>query len=616
MTDHHELSEQELDTGDDRIIGIALKWSIIVMFAVAILAAGLYFLLKKDAPEEILIERDPIAAPDVLVQEQAARPEVQFTDITKAAGIDFVHTSGAVGEKLLPETMGGGLAFFDADDDGDQDLLLVNSKTWDHNSPPETAPRLGFYRNDGQGKFQSAGSEMGLDAVVYGMGSAIGDVDNDGDSDIFITALGSNILYRNDGGKFTDITATAGVGGGETEWSSSAGFFDADNDGDLDLFVCNYIQWSREVDLELAFSINGRDRAYGPPKLYQGTFNRLYRNAGDGTFEDVSEAAGIQIVNPATGKPMGKGLAVTFVDIDGDGNLDIFVANDTVQNFLLRNQGDGTFADFGASSGVAFDGMGSATGAMGIDVADYRNNGKLGIGIGNFANENTSFYVQQARDPWQFAEMSNAEGIGSPSRLKLSFGLVFFDYDLDGFQDMVQANGHLENEINEVQPSQKYRQPAQLFWNRGANANPSFAEVPGETLGDFAKPIVGRGAGVADIDADGDLDVLLTQTGGPPMLLRNDQTLSNHWLRIRLEGKTVNRDAIGAWVELEADGMTQRQQVMPTRSYLSQIPKSLTFGLGKASKVDRLVVHWPNGQNQTVTVDAVDTTLDIVQETP
>jgi hypothetical protein len=402
------------------------------------------------------------------------------------------------------------------------------------------------------------------------------------------------------------------VAGAPAAWSSSAGFFDYDRDGDLDLFVCNYVQWSRELDLQLNFTLNGTDRAYGPPKQYPGAHPYLYRNEGDGTFRDVSAEAGIQIVNPATGSAMGKALAVTFADPDRDGYLDVFVANDTVQNFVFRNLKGERFEEIGATSGLGFDNMGNATGAMGIDAGDFANTGTLGIGIGNFANEHTSFYVQQDGG-WQFVDMSNAGGIGSPSRLKLSFGLFLFDYDLDGRLDLLQANGHLEDEINQIQPSQHYRQPAQLFWNCSEAGRSCFAALDEESLGALGKPIVGRGATYADIDGDGDLDVLLIQSGGPPLLVRNDQRLGHHWLRVKLVGAGANRDAIGAEIELRAGDLVQRRAVMPSRSYLSQVELPVTFGLGSRDAVDSLRVRWPDGETQEVPVTALDTTLEIVE---
>jgi hypothetical protein len=602
--------EEEYVPADDTIIGTAFKWSLLV---IVLVAAGIFLGLRfggddEEAPE--VVDRGRIEAPERLVQEAAERPEVAFTDVTAEAGIDFVHTNGAVGGKLLPETMGSGAAFFDPDGDGDQDLLLLNGTHWPESDPGGRAPTMALYLNDGSGRFTDATTAWGLDVPLYGQGVAAADYDADGRVDLFVSALGGNRLFHNAGGRFEDVTASAGLAGDADRWSTSAGFFDYDNDGDLDLFVCNYVRWSRDIDLRLDFTLNGTDRAYGPPKLYEGTHSYLYRNEGGGRFTDVSAEAGIRIDNPATGKPAGKALALTFVDVDRDGRLDVFVANDTVQNFLFRNSGDGTFEEVGAASGVGFDNAGSATGAMGIDAADYGNDGGLGVGIGNFANESTSFYVQQRR-PFQFVDMSAAEGIGSPSLLRLTFGLFFFDYDLDGRLDLLQTNGHLEDEINEIQPSQTYEQPAQLFWNCGRSSRGCYAAVEESRTGDLSRPIVGRGATYADIDADGDLDVLLTQAGGVPLLIRNDQDLGRHWLRVALTGSDGNRDAIGAWIELVAGGVTQRRQVMPTRSYLSQVELPVTFGLVDSDRVDALRILWPDGTTREVDVDAVDTTLRI-----
>ncbi|MDH5306638.1 MAG: CRTAC1 family protein [Myxococcales bacterium] len=603
-------AEEEFVPEDDRIIGHAFRWSLAAAALVAGIAALVLFGSREQPEAPALVARGPIELPRQLDQSQAALPLVPFRDVTRAAGIDFVHENGARGEKLLPETMGAGVAFLDYDADGDQDLLFVNSRRWSAGSAADATPAL--YRNDGSGRFENVTAGSGLDVSFYGQGVAVGDYDNDGAADVFVSALGSNHLFRNAGGRFEEVTARAGVAGDARAWSTSAGFFDVDNDGDLDLFVCNYVAWSREVDLELHFTLNGVDRAYGPPKLYEGTHSYLYRNDGDGRFSDISAQAGIQIDNPATGRPMGKALALTFADADRDGDLDVFVANDTVQNFVFRNDGGGAFSELGAESGFAFDNNGAATGAMGIDAADFDNRGALAVGVGNFANETSSFYVQQ-NDPWQFVDVANAYGIGSPSRLKLSFGLFFFDYDLDGRLDLLQSNGHLEDGINEIQPSQTYRQAAQLFWNCGTEQRGCFAAVADERLGDLARPIVGRGAAYGDIDGDGDLDVVLTQTGGPPLLIRNDQDLGHHWLRVRLVGRRSNRDAIGAVIELRAGGTTQRRQVMPTRSYLSQVEMPVTFGLGAAGSIEWLRVVWPDGSTQEIAPGAIDTSIAIVQ---
>jgi hypothetical protein len=606
------IEDGEYVAEDDSIIGRAFVWSLVVIgLVVVVVIAAILLLRGGDEAEQIVLEKDPGAITG-LERETASMPQVEFADSTSESGIDFTHLNGAVGERMLPETMGGGVAFLDVDGDSDQDLLLINGSSWPWDETPDQVQSSMLYRNDGSGHFSNVTSGSGLDVRLYGMGVACGDYDSDDDPDVYITTLGENKLFRNDGGTFTDVTASSGVGGAADDWSTSAGFFDYDNDGDLDLMVCNYIEWSRQIDLQLNFTLNGTDRAYGPPTYYTGSFCQLYRNDGDGAFTDVSRDAGLHVVNSETGMPVGKSLALAPIDFDADGDMDVVVANDTTQNFLLENKGDGTFVDIGAGSGVAFDGMGTSTGAMGIDSAFYRNDDDLAVGIGNFANEMTSFYVRQGGSS-QFSDDSMIEGIGSPSRVALSFGLFFFDYDLDGRLDLLQANGHLEEEINELQPSQHYRQSAQLFWNAGPDARSTFSEVPDETSGDLSKPIVGRGAAYADIDSDGDLDVVLTQTGGAPLLLRNEQKLGHHWLRVKLIGAPGNRDAIGAWVELTVDGATQRRQVMPTRSYLSQVELPITFGLGEATSVDVLRVRWPDGTTQEVDVDQVDREMVVEQ---
>jgi hypothetical protein len=593
----------------EALIRRAFYRSLAVIVAIALAVTGIWYFTRDNTTPQA-VEEAVVSGP--VIEESAppqAAPPVTFTDITREAGIDFVHVNGSTGEKLMPETIGSGAAFLDYDNDGDQDLLLVNSKWWP-GEEREPTPTLAFYRNDGHGRFTDVTAEAGLKITCFGMGAGVGDYDNDGWTDLYITTLGKNYLFRNDHGRFVDVTARADVAGLDTDWSTAAAFIDYDNDGDLDLFVGNYVLWSRKIDLEIDFQLTGLGRAFGAPNHFTGANNRLYRNEGDGRFSDVSLAAGIAVNDPVTGMPEGKTLGVAPIDYDRDGWIDLVTSNDTVRNFLYHNLGNGRFEEIGSLEGIAYDRNGKATGAMGIDAAYFRNDSDLGIGIGNFANEMSSLFVTEAGHA-PFADEAILVGFGPASRLALTFGLFFFDYDLDGRLDIFQANGHLEGDINVVQPSQTYAQPAQLFWNCGDACRTPF--VLAENTGDLAMPLVGRGAAYADIDGDGDLDIVVVQNGRRAVLFRNDQQLGHHWLRVKLEGRTVNRNAIGAELTLTANGVTQRRSVMPTHSYLSQVELPVTFGLGDAQQVDNLTVTWPNGQSQNVPVTEVDTTLTITQ---
>jgi hypothetical protein len=581
-------------------------WLLLIL-AGLVLGGIVWYRAERPRPEPV--EPAEIALPDTDTPvKTAGPPAIPFTDVTAQAGIDFVHVNGAYGERLMPETIGSGLAFLDYDRDGDQDLLLINSSYWSgHAGQGDTHHAL--YANDGNGHFRDVTEAAGLVFDDYGMGVAVGDYDGDGWVDLYLTNLGPNRLLHNQGGRFTDTTPRTGVGGGHNEWSSAAAFFDYDRDGDLDLFVANYVQWSREVDLQIDFRLTGLGRAYGAPNHFLGTHNRLYRNEGDGRFRDVSASAGILVEE--NGAQVGKGLGVSVVDYDRDGWLDLLVANDTVRNFLYHNRGDGGFEEMGAFEGIAYDRNGKATGAMGIDSDYFRNDRELGIFIGNFANEMSSLFVTAAGRP-PFADEAVLEGLGPDTRLALTFGVFFFDADLDGRLDLLQANGHLEHEINKVQPSQHYAQPAQLFWNCGEDCRNRFLKV--DRAGDLGRPLVGRGAAYADIDADGDLDVVISQNGRRAVLLRNDQTGANHWLRVKLKARGANPDGIGAVIELSADGITQTRRVMPARSFMSQVELPVTFGLGRSGRVQHLSVTWPDGSRQQVPVERVDRLIEIVQQ--
>jgi hypothetical protein len=593
----------------EAVIRRAFRRSLLVIFLLLLAGTLTYLLTRQPQRQEPVVEATVTAPPPVEVAAAVQPPAVHFTDITQAAGVHFTHVNGAYGERLMPETIGSGAAFLDYDNDGDQDLFLVNFRFWpDH--PGGSVPTQALYRNDGGGHFEDVSTAAGVAIETYGMGVAVGDYDGDGWDDLFVTSLQKNHLFHNEHGHFREVTDAAGVGGRDDMWTTGAAFFDYDRDGDLDLFALNYVNWTRKADLEIDFRLAGLGRAYGAPDHFTGTDSYLYRNDGNGRFTDVSAEAGIQVHDPVSGLPVGKGLSVIPVDYDRDGWLDLVVANDTAPNFLFHNRRNGSFEEVGAFEGVAYDTRGKATGAMGIDAAHYRNDPDLGIAIGNFANEMSSLFVT-ADGKTPFADEAVLEGLGSASRLSLTFGVLFFDYDLDGRLDLLQANGHLEHEINKVQASQHYAQPAQLFWNCGQACTAPLVLVADP--GDLSRPLVGRAAAYADIDSDGDLDLLITQNGRRAVLLRNDQRLGHHWLRLKLVGKAPNRDAIGAHVTLTAGGVTQYRDVMPTRSYLSQVELPVTFGLGDRATVESVNITWPDGQSQSLVPERVDTTLSITQ---
>lgn len=530
--------------------------------------------------------------------EPAGRPEIRFVDITRGAGIGFVHEDGWTGEKYMPETMGAGCGLFDYDLDGDLDIFLVNGRKILPGGNGGQRTVCALYRNDGGAKFTDVSESSGLDIEIYGMGCAAGDADGDGDLDLFVTAaLDGNRYFANNGdGTFSDATEAAGLtspvwtdGEGDEHpyWSSSAGFFDYNRDGWLDLFVCNYIQWS--IDNDVFTTITGLGKAFTRPDLYKGLSPLLYRNDGDGTFTDVTREAGVW-------NPEGKSLGLAFEDFNGDGYMDVAVANDAQPDFLFLNQNGESFIETGLSAGIAYDENGRARAGMGIDAANLFNDGKPAIGIGNFSHEPISIYIEEAE--LFFVEGSGRTRISRPSLLSLTFGLAFFDYDLDGFLDVAAANGHIEPDIQSVEKEVSHAQPPQMFHNVEGRL---FEEVTGEMGPDFAKPMVGRGLAHGDIDGDGDIDLLITECGGPPRLLRNgNASEANNWIRFDLQGNGPNRFALGARIILAADGRKQTRRIRGGSSYLSHSEFTAAFGLGKAESLETLAVQWPSGAVQAI----------------
>ena len=509
---------------------------------------------------------------------QGAAPIV-FTDVTSQAGIRFVHNSGAFGRKYLPETLGAGGLFLDVDDDGWQDILLINSTNWPGRAGTKSYPAL--YRNNHNGTFTDIVRGSGLDVELYGIGGAAADFDNDGHVDVYITALGGNRLFRGLGnGKFIDVTGKAGVA--DRGFSTSALWFDYDRDGKLDLFVAHYVEWA--MDKDLFCTLDGKTKSYCTPESYQGQSPTLFRNRGDGTFEDVTKRAGL--FNPTS-----KGLGVAMLDVDNDGRMDLFVANDTQPNRLYRNKGDGTFADMAVAAGVAFSEAGVARAGMGVDAADYDGSGRPSLVVGNFSNEMMALYHNEGNG--LFIDEAPRSAIGRASLLTLTFGCFFFDYDLDGLPDIFAANGHVANDIERVQSRVKYAQPPHLFHNLGQKR---FEEVTAGSGAALQRPMVARGAAYGDFDNDGDLDVLITVNGGAAHLLRNDGGNRNNVLRVRTVGSASNRDGIGARVEVTLQGGGKLWQMVKTgSSYASQSELPLTFGLGSAAGVSGIRVSWPSG---------------------
>ncbi len=514
----------------------------------------------------------------------SASPGFRFVDVTTSSGILFQHNSGFFGGKFLPETLGSGCAFLDYDRDGWQDIILINGMDWPGHKQRRSTLRL--YHNNRNGTFTDVTSRAGLDVEMYGMGVAVGDYDNDGFPDILITCVGQNRLFHNTGkGTFLDVTNASGLGK-RSAFSTSALWFDYDRDGLLDLFVCNYVKWSPEHDVFC--SLDGKHKSYCTPEAYRGETCWLFRNRGNGTFEDVTASSGIF-------DSSSKSLGVAMLDDKAEGWPDLLVANDTQPNKLYRNQRNGTFKDAAVEVGLAFSTEGKARAGMGVDIADFTNSGSSGVAITNFDNEMTGLYELSGK---VYEDVAAQAGVGLASKNSLGFGCAFLDANLDGWLDLAVANGHIDETVRNIRGNVGYAQPPLLFLNNG---NGKFRDVAAELGGGFDQPKVGRGLAYADFDRDGDLDLLLTTNNGAAYLYRNDQLAGNRSIRFHLVGTKSNRDAIGATVRIVSGELRQSRMVKSGSSYLSQSELPVTFGLEKRDRVERVVIAWPSGRTEEFT---------------
>ena len=527
-------------------------------------------------------------------------PQAAFQEIPASKSkINWTHVAGLSSEMYLPETVGAGCAFLDYDNDGWMDIYLVNSGPCDFYKP-STPLRNALYRNNRDGTFTDVTEKAGVPGNAYGMGVAVGDYDGDGLPDMYVTQYPNSILYHNNGdGTFTDVTAKAGVAA--PGWGTSAVWFDYDNDGRLDLFVCRFADFDKSRNVHCGSSETGT-RYYCKPNVYKPMPSWLFHNNGDGTFTDVSQTSGIA-------KSLGKAWGVVAVDINNDGSMDLFVANDTAPNFLFANRGKGKFEDIGFLAGIAYSPFGVARSGMGVDAADYDQDGWLDLFVSNVDHETYSLYQNNKNQT--FDDVSVSSGIGSATTLMSGWGLKFFDYNNDGNIDLLLCNGHPDTTIDKHQPGVHYFEPMMLFQNNGA----SWQNVSARSGPIFSQNIAGRGLALGDFDNDGAVDVLVAVNNAPPLLLRNTAAQKNHWLGVHLIGRKANIDAIGARVVYQAGDLKRHITKVGGGSYLSSHDPRIVLGLAQKTKLDWIEVHWPqpSGKIERFTSLPIDRYITIIE---
>lgn len=517
-------------------------------------------------------------------QTNSTSSNIQFSDATKGSGVSFTHIPTRTENKHLPEIMGSGVAVADFNNDGWTDILLVNSGELD--KPTRSAEAKNYlYLNDGKGKFSDKTDEWNLSGVGYGQGVAVGDYDNDGNTDVFLTSFeGDNRLLKNTGEKFEDVTENSGISS-DKKWATSAGFFDYDNDGDLDLFVVRYVNFTTANPHKV---YRNRMQIYSTPIYYNPEPDQLWENDGKGKFADVTEKVGL-------GGKNGNGLAIGIGDIDKDGDQDIYVANDSDANFLWINEG-GKFKEMAQISGSAYSEIGKEQGSMGVDFSDVDSNDFLDIVVTNFQKEQTALYSQTSK--MLFNEVSDAVGIGEAARQKLSFGIDFFDADNDGDEDLLVANGHIEDNVDKNSDTETFPQLNTLYENTGDGKFTDITNNAGKALKDKQ---VSRGLAIADFDNDGDLDYVIANNGGTAQIALNETKEKGNFVGLKLEGDDkTNRDAIGTRLVAKIGDKTIERQIMGAQSYLSVSDFRVHFGLGKAEKIDELEVYWLGGEKQSL----------------